>query len=89
MLLSVLNGHWRHAHVNTVRGDGINPPLLGMERTVSEDAVRAAMRRIPEEQGLGWLLTKILDCMAPVLELPWILNIDSRVKPLYGRQQGA
>lgn len=89
VLLSVLNGHWRYAHINAVRGDGINPPLLGMERTVSEDAVRAAMRRIPEEQGLGWLRTEILDCIAPALELPWILDIDSTVKPLYGRQQGA
>jgi len=24
-LLSVLSGHWRYAHINAVRGDGINP----------------------------------------------------------------
>ena len=25
VLLSVLAGHWRYAHINGVRGDGINP----------------------------------------------------------------
>ena len=28
VLLSVLRGHWRYAHINGVRGDGINPGLL-------------------------------------------------------------
>jgi hypothetical protein len=45
-LLSVLAGHWRYAHINALRGDGINPGLLGMRGTVSEDAVRLAMDRI-------------------------------------------
>lgn len=30
VLLSVLSGHWRYAHINALRGDGINPGLLGM-----------------------------------------------------------
>jgi hypothetical protein len=89
VLLSVLCGHWRYAHINSVRGDGINPALLGMERTVSEDAVRAALQRLPEEAGLAWLRHQILDCIAPALELPWILDIDTTVKSLYGHQQGA
>jgi hypothetical protein len=89
VLLSVLCGHWRYAHINSVRGDGINPALLGMAHTVSEDAVRAALRRLPEAAGLAWLRHQILDCIAPALALPWILDIDTTVKPLYGHQQGA
>jgi len=89
ILLSVLAGHWRYAHINGVRGDGINPGLLGMEHTVSEDAVRAAMKRIGEEQGLAWIAGQIRDSIAPVLGLPWILDIDTSIKPLYGHQQGA
>ncbi|MCH1507120.1 hypothetical protein OAV21_03225 [bacterium] len=46
ILLSVLSGHWRYAHINSVRGDAINPPLLDMQHTVSEDTVRRAMKRI-------------------------------------------
>ena len=37
MLLSVLAGHWRYAHINAIRGDGINPELLGMTAVASED----------------------------------------------------
>ena len=89
VLLSILNGHWRYAHINSIRGDAINPPLLGMEKTVSEDTVRRAMKRIPEEVGLGWLRGHILESISPALVLPWILDIDTTVKPLYGHQQGA
>ena len=89
VLLSVLNGHWRYAHINGIRGDGINPGLLGLRGTVSEDAVRLAMDRINESAGLDWLSTQILGSISPVLGLPWILDMDVTVKPLYGRQQGA
>ena len=53
--LSVLCGHWRYAHINAVRGDTLNPGLLGMSTTVSEDVVRRAMKRMPEDKGLAWL----------------------------------
>jgi hypothetical protein len=89
VMLSVLCGHWRYAHINAVRGDRVNPALLGMDGTVSEDAVRAAMKRIGEERGLAWLGGHLRDCIEPVLGLPWILDIDTTVKPLYGHQQGA
>src|ERR687897_3516475 len=38
MVLSILAGQWRYAHITAVRGDGVNPGLLGMERVGSEDA---------------------------------------------------
>lgn len=89
VLLSVLSGHWRYAHINGVRGDGVNPGLLGTGGTVSEDAVRLAMGRMEEKQGLDWLSEQIVGSIAPVLGLPWILDMDVTVKPLYGHQQGA
>ena len=52
--LSILCGHWRYAHINAVRGDTLNPPLLGMTHVVSEDVVRRAMKRIDERTGLAW-----------------------------------
>ena len=42
-----------------------------------------------ETAGLDWLVTQILGCVSPALGLPWILDIDVTVKPLYGHQQGA
>ena len=34
LLLSILAGHRRYAHVTTIRSDGVNPGLLNMERKV-------------------------------------------------------
>src|SRR5260221_2380330 len=48
LVLSVLAGHWRYAHINAIRGDGINPELLGMTRVASEDSVRRAMKALDE-----------------------------------------
>jgi hypothetical protein len=87
--LSILCGHWRYAHISSVRGDTLNPPLLGMKGTVSEDVVRGAMKRIDERAGLGWLSGELRACVEPVLSQPWILDIDCTVKPLFGHQQGA
>ena len=43
--LSVLAGHWRYAHMTTVRCDPVNPPLLRMTQVVSEDAVQGGLAR--------------------------------------------
>jgi hypothetical protein len=32
ILLSVLAGHWRYAHISALRGDGVNPGLLSIIR---------------------------------------------------------
>ena len=43
LLVSVLAGHRRFAHVTALRCDAVNPPLLGMSKVVSEDALRRAL----------------------------------------------
>ena len=35
LVLSVLSGHWRYAHINAIRADGVNPGLLGMTKVAS------------------------------------------------------
>ncbi len=52
MLLSVLSGHYRYAHITTLRCDAVNPPLLGMKKIMSEDAVRRGLSKIDEAAGL-------------------------------------
>ena len=89
ILLSVLNGHWRYAHINSLRGDGVNPGLLGMGHTVSEDVVRRALKKMDEATALAWLENQNREAITPILFLPWILDIDNTVKPLYGHQEGA
>src|SRR3982074_2044229 len=38
VLLSVLSGHNRYAHITALRCDPVNPPLLRMRKGVREDA---------------------------------------------------
>lgn len=88
-LLSMLAGHRRYAHVMAIRCDGVNPGLLGMRKVISEDALRNALKRIPEAEGTAWLDTHLADSVAPLLDAPWILDTDTTLKPLYGHQEGA
>jgi hypothetical protein len=88
-VLSILCGHWRYAHIHAVRGDTLNPELLGMSKTVSEDVVRRAMKNTPEEHGLDWLGEEIETSVEPLLSQPWILDIDSTIKTIFGHQQEA
>lgn len=89
LLLSILAGHRRYAHIGSLRSDGINPELLGMARVMSEDSVRRAFSKMDEEAGVAWLQDHLDYCVAPLLGERWILDIDSTVKPLYGHQEGA
>jgi hypothetical protein len=90
LLLSVLAGHKRYAHVTTIRCDNVNPSLLGMNQIVSEDSLRRALLKIAEtDTGVVWLQTHLYKCYQPVLDVPWVLDVDTTVKVLYGKQEGA
>lgn len=54
-MLSILSGHKRYSHVTAIRCDGVNPGLLGMNKVISEDALRRALGAIPEAEGVAWL----------------------------------
>jgi len=89
ILLSVLAGHWRYAHISAIRGDGVNPGLLGMTKVASEDSVRRALKGMDVEESDVWLKKHLKASYEPLLEEPWALDIDTTVKPLYGHQQDA
>ena len=88
-MLSVLSGHKRYSHVTAIRCDGVNPGLLTMNKVISEDSMRGALKRIPEAAGTAWLDRHITDSTALLLDAPWIMDTDTTVKPLYGKQEGA
>jgi hypothetical protein len=89
IFLSVVAGLWRYAYMTTVRCDTVNPPLVGMTEVVCEDAVRRGLDKIDEEAGETWLQGHFDYRTRPLLSEPWILDIDTTVKPLYGHQEGA
>ncbi|MGH7238723.1 MAG: hypothetical protein ACREHG_01525 [Candidatus Saccharimonadales bacterium] len=50
LLLAVLSGQKRYAHITAIRHDAVNPALLGMTKVLSEDAVRRAFENVDEEE---------------------------------------
>lgn len=88
-LLSILAGHNRYAHMTSLLSDRVNSRLLGMNKVVSDDSARRALKKIEEGSGIDWLQHHLHYCFGPLLQAPWILDIDTTVKPLYGHQQGA
>ncbi len=89
MMLSVLSGHTRYSHINALRGEKVNAELLGMEKIVSEDVIRRSLLNMDEQKGVCWLENNLKKCYEPLLTIPWILDLDATVKPLYGKQEGA
>jgi hypothetical protein len=89
ILLSVLAGHTRYAHIAAMRCDGVNPRLLGMKKVLSEDSVRRAFQHAPEPACGQWQQRHLLRGVEPLLYEPWVLDVDTTVKPLYGHQEGA
>ena len=89
LVLSVLAGHWRYAHISAIRADGVNPALLGMTGVASEDSVRRGMKAMDEAASGQWLKGHLKASYEPLLQEAWVLDVDTTVKPLYGHQQDA
>lgn len=90
IVMSILAGHQRYAHITSLRFDGVNPELLGMSRVISEDATRRAFKNMDEEAGIFWLDGQLHKFTQAALSIaPWILDTDTTVKCLYGKQEGA
>ncbi len=89
ILLAVLAGQWRYAHITAIRGDGVNPELLGMTKVTSEDSVRRALVAMQEEKSEAWMKRHLKASYEPLLEEPWVLDVDTTVKQLYGHQEDA
>ena len=89
LMLSILAGHKRYAHITSIRSDAVTPELLGLSKVVSEDSVRRGLKSLDPKLSEKWLMKHLKNCYLPILEESWILDIDTTVKPLYGSQEGA
>lgn len=72
--MSVLAGQWRYAHISGLRGDGVNPELLGMRKVMSEDAARRAFKHAQPEQVREWLNKHLRQTYEPLLEHTWVIG---------------
>jgi hypothetical protein len=60
-----------------------------MSKIVSEDALRRALARMSATESQNWLRPQLLFSVESALDTPWILDIDTTIKTLFGRQSGA
>ena len=89
ILVSVLSGHRRYAHITGIRGDSVLPKLLGIESLRSEDSIRRAFANQDEEALTLWMDGQTEKCFAALLKQDWVLDLNATVKTLYGKQEEA
>ena len=106
-MLSILDGHCRYAHVGALRGDGVAPGILGMNKIIGDDSLRRALsaiapapddkhtesQRVAQQAQLvrstQWMQDQLKPSIAQATATPWILDCDTTIKVLYGKQEGA
>jgi len=94
VVLSVLRAHTRYAHMSALCGSELDSKLLGMSKIPSEDSVRGALSKLLQtkenEEATRLWLDRCFDQLShDCLKMPWVLDVDVTVKPLYGKQEGA
>jgi hypothetical protein len=89
LFLSVLAGHTRYAHVTAIRSDQVLPGLLGMSKVISEDSLRRAFGGADPPTCAAWMHKHLKASYEPLLYEPWVLDVDTTVKTLFGHQEEA
>ena len=59
--------------------------MLGMSRMCCEDSVRRGIARLDEQEAEQWLRRNLGHVVRPLPQELSILDIDTTVKPMYGR----
>lgn len=106
-MLSILDGHCRYAHVGALRGDGVAPSILGMNKIIGDDSLRRALSAIApapdakhtesqraaqqaqHARAVQWMQDQLKHSIAQATATAWILDCDTTIKVLYGKQDGA
>jgi hypothetical protein len=90
---AILKGARRYAHVSHIHGDTVCAETLGVEGGfVSEDSVRRGFRKGTRKDWDAWdhwLSAAERVAVLPLLTEQYILDLDTSVKLVFGRQEGA
>ena len=89
LMLGILVGSKRYAHIAGIRGDAVAAKALGLRGMVSEDSVRRALKAMEVAASEPWMRDALMASVREALDRPWVLDMDATVKPLYGHQEGA
>ena len=74
-------GHRRYAHITALRGDAVAAQALGMNKVVSEDALRRALERIDEASSTAWMRPALVRGDAGHGNQGILLELESRNQP--------
>jgi hypothetical protein len=90
---AILKGARRYAHVAHIHGDAVCAETMDIKGGfVSEDSVRRGFRKGTREDWDAWdrwLTENEKAAVLPLLTERYILDLDTSVKLVYGRQEGA
>jgi hypothetical protein len=89
LMLGVLAGGKRYAHIAPVQGDAVAARAPGLSGLVSEETVRRALEAVDEAAAERWMCQALMNSVRNPLSRPWVLDLDATIKLLDGRQQGA
>jgi hypothetical protein len=70
LMLGLLAGHRHYAHITALRGHLVTAQALGMNRIVSEDALRRALDRMDEASSTAWMRSALMHSVREALDKP-------------------
>lgn len=88
IVYSILTGQRRYSHITALSGDSVMAGLFGVATFRSEDSVRRAFEDA-DQVVTTWIDQQTDRTFAPLLEQPWVLDLDATIKTLYGHQEEA
>lgn len=89
IVLAILAGYRRHRHVERPGNDAACADLLGMSKVMSDESVRRALKRCGEAELDAWLTRHEREVVESLLRFDYVMDVDSTVRTVYGRQEGA
>ena len=81
----MLAGNRRYAHITALRGDAVAAQAMGINKVVSEDALRRALERIDEAASTAWMRLALMHSVRPAPDKPWVIALHGRWSAASGR----
>lgn len=73
LMLGILAGSKRYAHIAGIRGDAVAAKALGLQGMVSEDSVRRALKAMEPADSEPWVRGALMASVREALDRPWVL----------------
>ena len=82
IVYSILTGQRPYSHITALSGDSVMAGLFGVATFRSEDSVHRAFEDADDHAITAWIDQQLDRTFAPLLEQPWVLDLDATIKTL-------